>query len=304
MGLEIPDELEPVAALVVYKWPETDETGLRGAADTWDQMADLLDQVNDLGSDVVKVVLANTQGDTHDAIENFWNKAGGDTGMLGELSEFCRELAFVLRVMAALVLAVKLFIIAMLVYLAVQLAAAAAAAVPSLGTSTAVGAAAQVSTRVAVTTALRQLIQDITAKTIVLGAVTGLGTSSAIEVGFQSLEIKLGVREGYDWTQVGSVAAHGAIKGAVAAPVKQILKNAGVQLPGDSVIGGDHVGPSALISKMIGKKVADVAWGEEPGIAGRGTEVATKVIRQEIVDALAESSTLNQGSSLDLPQQN
>lgn len=302
MGLEIPDELKPVAALVVYKWPETDETGLRGAADQWDQMASLLEEVNGYGDDVVKVVLAHTEGETHDAIDAFWKKAGGDDGALTKLADFCKELAFALRVMAALVLAVKIFIIAMLVYLVIQLAAAAAAAIPTLGASAAEGAAVQVGVRATITQALKKLLENITKRTIIEGAAWGAGLGGGFELGFQSLEKILGLRDGYDWQDVASKTVFGGIKGAIAAPVQQMLINKGLKLPGDDasipvpLVGnvGEKFGPTAQIAKMIGTDAANVLWGEEPGLVGRGTEVGEKYVRQEIVEELTE---------LDLPKQ-
>ncbi|MEV0252098.1 hypothetical protein AB0H76_36315 [Nocardia sp. NPDC050712] len=313
MGLEIPDELKPVAALVVYQWPEADETGLRGAADKWDQMASLLEQINSYGDDVIKVVLANTEGETHDAIEQFWNKAGGEDGALADLAEFCKELAFVLRIMAFLVLAVKIFIISMLIYLVVQLAIAAAAAIPSGGTSVAAGAAVQVSVRLVITQALKKLVQDILVRTIVkwvakqmaLGAVLGVSK----ELVFQTAEIRLGVRDGYDLTDVASKGVHNAIQ----QPIQKVV----------SALGGN-----TFIAKRIGTKVgdtvADTVWGEESGLVGRAKETGVsyveKEIREEIVEALtqpsatapqneeskpnnAKPSTADQGSSLDLPTQ-
>ncbi|TQM31160.1 hypothetical protein [Nocardia bhagyanarayanae] len=317
MGLEIPDALKPVAAVVVYKWPETDETGLRAAADRWDQIADLLDQVNDLGDDVVKVVLANTEGETHDAIDAFWKNVGGDGGTLQSTAEFCRELAFVLRVMAMLVLAVKLYIISMLVFLAIQLAAAAAAAAPTLGASLAEGAAVQVAVRTAITQALKKLIQEIGVRTIVQGAVLGAGVKGGIEVGFQSLEIKLGVRDGYDGFSIASNSIYGAISGAVAAPVSKLLNDKGVSLTGNPV--SDWT-VNYLIGKKVGNTVADMTWGEQESITERAANDAIDYTRNEIVESLTapsndsqpgngqnpsstKPSTADQGSSLDLPVQ-
>ncbi|MFC9892283.1 hypothetical protein ACFVMC_01195 [Nocardia sp. NPDC127579] len=316
MGIEIPDALKPVASLVVYQWPETDETSLWEAADKWDEMASLIGQVNDYGGDVVKVVLANTQGETHDSIEQFWNKAGGDDGALADLQEFCENLATALRIMAALVLAVKLFIISMLVYLVVQLAIAAAAAIPSGGTSAAAGAAVQVSVRTMITQALKKLLENITKWTIIKGAVFGAGVGFGKEFGFQSLEKFLGVRDGYDWGELASDSVRGAVVGAIAAPVQQMLKNQGLgNLPGDNIGWkvGDTFGPTAMIAKTIGNKVVGTVW-EDEGIAERSKEVGTKVIRKEIVEELTEQSnqaqpnsqkpsTADQGSSLDLPVQ-
>ncbi|MEV6273753.1 hypothetical protein [Nocardia sp. NPDC051832] len=316
MGIEIPDALKPVASLVVYQWPETDETSLWEAADQWDQMAALVEQVNDYGGDVIKVVLANTEGETHDSIEQFWNKAGGDDGALSDLQEFCENLATALRIMAALVLAVKLFIISMLVYLAVQLAIAAAMAVQTLGASVAQGAAQQVAVRVAITQALKKLLENITKWTIIKGAAFGAAVGFGKEFGFQSLEKYLGVRDGYDWKELASDSARGAVIGAIAAPVQQMLKNQGLgNLPGDNIGWkvGDTFGPTALIAKKIANEVVSTVW-EDEGIGERAKEVGTKVIRKEIVEELTEQpnqsqpnsqkpSTADQGSSLDLPAQ-
>ncbi|MET8774594.1 hypothetical protein ABZV58_06160 [Nocardia sp. NPDC004654] len=273
--------------------------------------------MNDLGDDVVKVVLANTEGDTHDAIDAFWKNVGGDGGTLQSTAEFCRELAFVLRVMAMLVLAVKLYIISMLVFLAIQLAAAAAAAAPTLGASLAEGAAVQVAVRTAITQALKKLIQEIGVRTIVQGAVLGAGVKGGMEVGFQSLEIKLGVRDGYDGFSIASKSIYGAISGAVAAPVSKLLNDKGVSLTGNSV--SDWT-VNYLIGKKVGNTVADMTWGEQKSITERATNDAIDYTRKQIVESLTEPSndsppgngqnptspkpsTADQGSSLDLPVQ-
>ncbi|MBB5914764.1 hypothetical protein BJY24_003631 [Nocardia transvalensis] len=297
MGLEIPDELKPVAALVVTKWPEADETGLRGAADQWDQIADLIDQLNDYGGDVVKVVLANTQGETHDSIDQFWKKAGGDEGALGELSEFCRELAFALRVMAMLVLAVKVFIIGMLVYLAVQLAISAALAVETLGASVAEGAAVQMTVRTAITQALQKLLQEIAVKTIIKRAAVGAGIGAGIgagkEFGFQSLEKFLGLRDGYDWQDVASEGVHGGIQGAIAGPISNALKDKGIKFSNN---GATDWFIRSTIGKKIGDPIADAAWGDNQGIGDRVKDDAGKYVRQQAVEFLTE-----QGSGTDTP---
>ncbi|GAA5059018.1 hypothetical protein GCM10023318_39050 [Nocardia callitridis] len=317
MGLEIPDALKPVASLVVGKWPETDETGLRAAADQWDQIADLLEQVNELGDDVVKVVLANTEGETHDAIDAFWKTVAGEDGTLQNVADFCKELAFVLRVMAMLVLAVKLYIISMLVFLAIQLAVAAASAAPTLGASLAEGAAVQVAVRAAVTTALKKLIQDIGIKTIVKGALIGASVKAGTEVGFQSLEMKIGVRDGYDGLAIASNTVSGAITGAVAAPVSKLLNDKGVNLTGNSK--GDWL-VNWRLGQHVGGAVSDATWGEQEGIPARVAGDAVDYTRNEIVETLSQPpatpqpttesnpappkpSTADQGSSLDLPPQ-
>ncbi|MEV5839655.1 hypothetical protein [Nocardia sp. NPDC052112] len=303
MGLEIPDELKPVAALVVAKWPETDETGLRAQADRWDEMAELLEQLSELGDDVVKVVLAHTAGDTHDAIDAFWKKAGGADGALPQLAQFCRELAFVLRVMAFLVLGVKLYIISMLVYLAVQLAIAAALAVETLGASVAEGAAVQVAVRTMITTALRELIQQIGVRTIVQGALLGAGIKAGTEVGFQSLEIKLGIRDGYDGSSIASQGITGAISGAVAAPVTKLLNDKGVNLTNSGSVGKSVT--NYLIGKKVGSTVSELTWGDQEGITDRVKKDVGDYVRKEIVEELSETpntqTTGQPQSSLDLP---
>ncbi|QIS09169.1 hypothetical protein [Nocardia arthritidis] len=303
MGIEIPSELKPVAALVVAKWPESDETGLQGAADRWNQMGDLLDKLNDDGDDIVKILLAHTEGKTHDSIEQFWKKVGGKDGALKQLADLCHELGQVLQIMAYLVLAVKLFIISMLIYLAVQLAIAAAGAVETLGASVAEGAAQEVAVRAAINKALSKLLENITVWTVVKGAAIGGSLGALKEFGLQELEIKLGVRNGLDVGDIATESARGAITGAIASPVSatstKLLKESGIST-------GTKAGDWLLNNRIgheVGSKTVGSVW-DETSITDRLTGKIEDKLREKIVDELSKPQTTGQNpSSLDLPPQ-
>lgn len=76
MGIEIPDYLKPVAALVACEWPKADETALLRMADHWEHMGDTLSQIRAEGDAVTTAILARIDGRTHESIQQFWRTAG------------------------------------------------------------------------------------------------------------------------------------------------------------------------------------------------------------------------------------
>ncbi|WP_062991437.1 WXG100-like domain-containing protein [Nocardia anaemiae] len=152
MGLQIPAALEPVAAVVVYRWPKADETKLFSLGNKAEMMANTLEKYSGKIDTKFREALGYIEGETHDAIERYRQQT---MHAIETLTDLLRDIALALRIYASLILAIKLYIISMLIYTAIQLAAAAAAAVPTLGASTAEAAAMQVAIRTAITQALQ-----------------------------------------------------------------------------------------------------------------------------------------------------
>lgn len=211
MGIEIPDSLKPIAAVVATDWPECDETAIERMADHWEDMAGTLTEIRDEGDAITQALLARISGDTNASIQQFWQSAGGD---LDGLVTFCNAIAFACRVMAMLIRAVKIYIIAMLVELAINLAIAAALAVETFGASMAEGAAAQAITRTLVRQALKELLQKILKETII-EAFKGFMQGAGKELAWQAGETALGLRDGIDLGDVAQAGAHNAISNAV-----------------------------------------------------------------------------------------
>lgn len=211
MGLQIPPALEPVAAVVVYRWPKADETKLFGLGNTAEKMADTLEKYSGKIDTKFQAALGHIEGETHDAIERYRQQT---RQAVETLTDLLRDIALALRIYASLILAIKLYIIAMLIYTAIQLAAAAAAAVPSLGASAAEAAAMQVAIRTAITQALRKLIQQILTQTVIKAA-TGALTGTAKEFLLETAAIKAGTRDGYDIDRLTKAGERGALSGAI-----------------------------------------------------------------------------------------
>ncbi|MEV6336979.1 hypothetical protein AB0M12_19930 [Nocardia vinacea] len=211
MGLQIPPALEPVAAVVVYRWPKADETKLFSLGNKAEKMANTLEKYSGRIDAKFQEALGHIEGETHDAIERYRQKT---MQAVETLTDLLRDIALALRIYASLILAIKLYIISMLIYTAIQLAAAAAAAVPTLGASTAEAAAMQVAIRTAITQALRKLIQQILTQTVIKAA-TGASTSTAKEFLRQTIGIEMGTRDGYDVDRLVKSGERGALDGAI-----------------------------------------------------------------------------------------
>ncbi|WP_433627170.1 hypothetical protein [Nocardia sp. CA-120079] len=211
MGLQIPAALEPVAAVVVYRWPKADETKLFSLGNKAEAMANTLEKYSGKIDTKFQEALSHIEGETHDAIERYRQQT---MQAVETLTDLLRDIALALRIYASLILAIKLYIISMLIYTAIQLAAAAAAAVPTLGASTAEAAAMQVAIRTAITQALRKLIQQILTQTVIKAA-TGALTSTAMEFLRQTIGIEMGTRDGYDVDRLVESGERGALDGAI-----------------------------------------------------------------------------------------
>ncbi|MFE9326034.1 hypothetical protein ACIHDR_32020 [Nocardia sp. NPDC052278] len=211
MGLQIPAALEPVAAVVVYRWPKADETKLFSLGNKAEAMANTLEKYSGKIDTKFQEALGHIEGETHDAIERYRQKT---MQAVETLTDLLRDIALALRIYASLILAIKLYIISMLIYTAIQLAAAAAAAVPTLGASTAEAAAMQVAIRTAITQALRKLVQQILTRTVIKAA-TGALTSTAMEFLRQTIGIEMGTRDGYDVDRLVESGERGALDGAI-----------------------------------------------------------------------------------------
>ncbi|WP_063015618.1 hypothetical protein [Nocardia nova] len=224
MGIEIPDYLKPVASLVACDWPKADETALLRMADHWEHMGDTLSQIRAEGDAVTTAILARIDGRTHESIQQFWRTAGDD---LDGLVTFCKAIAIACRVMSVLILAVKLYIIAMLVELAINLAIAAAAAVETLGASMAEAAAAEVATRVVIQQALKQLLKRIIKETVIEGF-KGFMKGAGRELAWEAGENALGLRDGFNLDDIGKAGLHNGISSAASGALGAALRKVGV----------------------------------------------------------------------------
>ncbi|WP_225731248.1 MULTISPECIES: hypothetical protein [unclassified Nocardia] len=268
MGLEIPDALKPVAQLVACKWPEADETALLRMADRWDSAGNAITKVHDSGDKVANLALAHLEGRTHDQLQEFWKQASSD---LSELATFCHRLALACRIMAALILAVKLYIIAALVELAVQIAIAAATAIETLGASAAEAAVAEVATRVAIRQALQQTLKRIAKETAVTAA-KGFLIGSGKELAWEEAETKLGLRDGIDWNKVTQAGEHNAVSKVTTQLTTKALKLGGYD-PADKKV------EKAI--KQTASKTADSLTGGVDSDGKRAIKDAGKVVLNE-----------------------
>ncbi|WP_216898584.1 hypothetical protein [Nocardia alni] len=234
MGIELPGPLKPVASLVACKWPECDETALKHVATDWDNIATTLGQIRDEGDQVTKAVLGKISGKVHDAIQKYWQDIYDG---LGDLITLCKAIAFACRIMAMLVLAVKLYIIAQLVALAVQIAVDTAAAPETLGASEAEAVAAEAAAKVALKAALKELLEKIVKETAI-SAGKGFLEGSGKELAWETAETALGQRQGINMSSVLHAGEHQAVQDGVSTAANTALSGLGVK-PEDNDLSSD-----------------------------------------------------------------
>ncbi|MCX5044462.1 hypothetical protein OG921_14925 [Aldersonia sp. NBC_00410] len=274
MGIEIPGWLRSVASVAVGSdWPDGDETAMRRLADSWVGTASALNQLDGEAAEAMSKALVTIEGDTHDAMADFWRQIGGD-GAVGQLIEVCEHLADTLDKGATDIEHAKLMIIAALTILAAELAAAAATLVISLGTSAAAGAAAEAATQVTVRMIIRELVQKLlaqltmqAAKQLALAAgrhaLIGALTQGGLDAGIQGWQAATGRRDDLDMASIGKSALSGAVDEVVSSGVSSGL---GGLVP-------DGAAPLTRMAEHAGVGATAGAAGSVASTAATGDEV-------------------------------
>ncbi|WUI01179.1 hypothetical protein OHR68_04975 [Spirillospora sp. NBC_00431] len=135
MGLQLPGELISLLGMLGYTWPEADETKLFEMGQRWmDFGGTLASRVGESGGAAKSVDTAG-MGAGFEAFRTAWTDPKAPESLLQEAVSGTTVVGAGLIVAAAIVLALKISVIAQLVILAVQIAQAIATAAVTFGAS-------------------------------------------------------------------------------------------------------------------------------------------------------------------------
>lgn len=135
VGLELPGELRSLLDILGYTWPEADETKLIEMGQAWIGFAGRLGTIVDDAGTTASVVCAEHSGGDITAFHTWWSSQDGPADVLSEGVTAAVLTGTGLMICGAIVLALKVAVIAQLVVLAVQIAQAIATAGPTFGAS-------------------------------------------------------------------------------------------------------------------------------------------------------------------------
>ncbi|MBU3061647.1 hypothetical protein KO481_08930 [Nocardia sp. NEAU-G5] len=285
MGIELPGPLKPVASLVACKWPECDETALKNVGTDWDNIATTLGQIKDEGDQVAKTVLSKISGEVHDSIQKYWKDIYDG---LDDLITLCKAIAFACRVMAMLILAIKLYIIAQLVALAAQIAIDTAAAPETLGASEAEAVVAEAAAKVALKAALKELLEKIVKETAI-AAGKGFLKGAGKELAWETAENAMGLRNGISMSTVLQAGEHEAVQDGVSTAANTALSGLGVDTSDSDVSNAVDSASSSLADDTGDSPQSDKDRAKDDG----------KQILSSIFGGTSSSSTTDGSASQD-----
>ncbi|WP_010315663.1 TNT domain-containing protein [Saccharopolyspora spinosa] len=128
MGIELPAELQDVAARTGAKWPEADEDKMRESASAWRDAAKSIEALTSAADGTAQGALGAFDGEAAQAARRDWDKLAADDGVLPSSAKQCRAAADRLDHAAEQVGAAKVQLVRELVTLAKQTDAAEQAA--------------------------------------------------------------------------------------------------------------------------------------------------------------------------------
>jgi hypothetical protein len=140
VGLQLPPELIEALSWIGCTWPEADETKLFHCGEYWGTFAEQAAVHAEAAAKAVSEMLAENQSPGLDAFKAYWEKLSGEAGYLVDCGIVAGAVSIAFFSAGALVLTLKVLVIAQLVAFAVILAAAIAAAFFTLGASLAAAA--------------------------------------------------------------------------------------------------------------------------------------------------------------------
>ncbi|HET6707502.1 hypothetical protein [Amycolatopsis sp.] len=161
MGLQLPPELIEALSWVGCTWPEADETKLFHCGEYWGTFAEQAAEHAEAAAKVVAEMLAENQSPGLDAFKAYWEKLSGEAGYLVDCGIAAGAVSVAFYSAGALVLTLKILVIAQLVAFAVILAAAIAAAFFTLGASLAAAAETAVTVNRTIVTLVNSTITAV-----------------------------------------------------------------------------------------------------------------------------------------------
>ncbi|MGA5199874.1 PE-PGRS family protein, partial [Streptomyces exfoliatus] len=213
----LPNALEWVLEMLGFEWPTADEDKLIECAQVWRTFAAEVEGHQSRGVTSASNVLSQNAGDSIDGFSKAWDKFGGSSGYFDDARQAAEVIAFTFEAAAALVIGMKVAVIAQLVILAAEIIAAQAAAPFTFGLSEIGGAAATLATREVVRKILKEVAKQLldaileAAKEPVISALEAMVS----DIIAQTVNQNFGAQNGYNVGRTlkeGQSAATDAIK--------------------------------------------------------------------------------------------
>jgi uncharacterized membrane protein len=135
VGLEIPGELRSLLDILGYSWPEADETQLMAMGQSWIAFSGRLSGIVSDAESTASTVWSEHSGDAVTAFRTWWAREESPAKTLSDGANAATLTGTGLMICGALVLALKVAVVAQLVILAAEIAQAVATAVPTFGAS-------------------------------------------------------------------------------------------------------------------------------------------------------------------------
>lgn len=135
MGLQLPGELVSLLQILGYNWPQADEEKLFQMGQRWMNFSGTVNEVVGQGDSTAARVWQQNAGKDITAFTEHWQNEEGPSKVLAESSTAATLVGTGMTIISAIVLALKVQVIAQLVILAIQIAQAIATAVVTFGAS-------------------------------------------------------------------------------------------------------------------------------------------------------------------------
>jgi hypothetical protein len=135
MGLELPGELRSLLGMLGYTWPEADETLLMEMGRSWIAFSGRLAVIVSDAQSTAPAVWSEHSGEAVTAFQDWWARDDSPAYTLSDGVDAAVLTGTGLMICGAIVLALKIAVIAQLVILAAEIAQAVATAAPTFGAS-------------------------------------------------------------------------------------------------------------------------------------------------------------------------
>jgi hypothetical protein len=286
MSLEIPGSLQWVSYLVGSEWPKGDEDAMFRIGDDWrthaEEITGLIPELNRVRSSTMSVL----QGQTSEAADQqFTLLFDGDASVdkLAQAMAACGELT---QGTGKNIEYTKLQILTSLAIAAFEISWALAQTSVTFGASAAqipiIEGCTSAAIRQTVSTLLRRIMSDLgtaMTKTMVHRIIKKAGVEMAEAVGqdlfIQSVQRANRHQNGFDWNQLGLVAASNAAGGAAQGTVSLV----GRRVLGDSWAKGAVVGYTSGVAKKVAGSLATGKEIDIVSVLGSASTAATGSIR-------------------------
>ncbi|MFF5292768.1 WXG100-like domain-containing protein [Paractinoplanes globisporus] len=135
MGLEIPGELRSLLDILGYTWPEADETQLIQMGQSWIAFSGRLNAIVSDAHSTASTVWSEHSGEAITAFQSWWAGEDSPAQTLSDGANAAVLTGTGLMICGAIVLALKVAVIAQLAILAAEIVQAVATAAPTFGAS-------------------------------------------------------------------------------------------------------------------------------------------------------------------------